>query len=542
MVLPIARIREYDRNPRRERNPKYDEIKASIRAKKGLENPLTITRRSGEEDRDYMIHAGGNTRLRILKELYQETQDPVFFNVQCLFIPWESESGTLTAHLIENDTRGELTFIDRSRAIRELRMLLEEESGDSISLRQLSSELRERGYAIDPSVISRMDYAMDTLLPAIPMALRAGLGKHQIERIRHLETQITQYLKSRNQPEKRIEEVRLWFIQCLARHDGVEWDLRLVKRSVMGHLAELCDEDPTRVRLDLEALLNGANPNHQSPDSPALVGDPAPARTTQTSNIVKLATEDHPANPPGSTTARDQDDNPLDEPSSNDNDLCLVDDAKVSNESFIERGGSETKPVSSQQPSEKRQDDTDRPSTTLNLDAVPDKNPPSDLKSLRSRMWTLATQLAQRNGMGECILSIRGGCGFIVDLPESPLYVDGEHPTKDEFKRVALWWFLTAMSEQWIGGHSAHDILEQVLPEDARLFPVVQAQNSGDEQQAQTLLITYVSEPSPIEVITRHLLPRLGDGEFKALVTMIDTRRQFETVCTVQGKNNFWEL
>ena len=45
MVLPIARILEYDRNPRRERNPRYDEIKASIRAKKGLENPLTITRR-----------------------------------------------------------------------------------------------------------------------------------------------------------------------------------------------------------------------------------------------------------------------------------------------------------------------------------------------------------------------------------------------------------------------------------------------------------------------------------------------------------------
>ena len=157
-------------------------------------------------------------------------------------------------------------------------------------------------------------------------------------------------------------------------------------------------------------------------------------------------------------------------------------------------------------------------------------------------MWTLAIQWAQRNDMGECILSIRGGCGFIVDLPESPLYADGEHPTKAEFKRVALWWFLTAMSEQWIHDRSGRVVLSELLPDDARLFPVVQALNSGDEQQANALLTTYVSEPSPIEAITRHLLPQLNDGEFKALVTMIDTRRQFETVCTAQGTSNFWEL
>ena len=260
MVLPISQIREYDRNPRRERNPKYDEIKASIRAKKGLENPLTITRRSGEENQDFMVHAGGNTRLRILKELYEETQDPAFSEVQCLFIPWESESGTLTAHLIENDTRGELTFIDRARAIRELRLLLEAESGRSISLRQLSSELRERGYAIDSSMISRMDYAMDTLLPAIPKALRAGLGKHQIERVRQLETQLIQYLKLHHHAEKPIEEDRLWFIQCLARHDGVEWDLQPVKRSVVEHLATLCGEDPAQVRLDWRLCSMGTTP------------------------------------------------------------------------------------------------------------------------------------------------------------------------------------------------------------------------------------------------------------------------------------------
>ena len=35
--------------------------------------------------------------LRILKALYEETQDPRFHTIQCLFEPWVSESETLDA-------------------------------------------------------------------------------------------------------------------------------------------------------------------------------------------------------------------------------------------------------------------------------------------------------------------------------------------------------------------------------------------------------------------------------------------------------------
>ncbi|HZC01051.1 MAG TPA: hypothetical protein VE844_06730, partial [Gammaproteobacteria bacterium] len=42
---------------------------------------------------------------------------------------------------------------------------------------------------------------------------------------------------------------------------------------------------------------------------------------------------------------------------------------------------------------------------------------PQDVKSLRARMWTLATQLAQHNGLGECILPCSNkGCGYLVGL------------------------------------------------------------------------------------------------------------------------------
>ena len=63
--IPVERIRAYERNPRRAENPAYREIKESIRVD-GMLQPLIVTRRQGEED--YVVAAGGNTRLRAIKE------------------------------------------------------------------------------------------------------------------------------------------------------------------------------------------------------------------------------------------------------------------------------------------------------------------------------------------------------------------------------------------------------------------------------------------------------------------------------------------
>jgi hypothetical protein len=75
VTLDVARIHPYEHNPRRAPNTEYDRIKASIRAD-GLSQPLVVTQRPGETD--YIVHAGGNTRLRILKELFEETGDRRF--------------------------------------------------------------------------------------------------------------------------------------------------------------------------------------------------------------------------------------------------------------------------------------------------------------------------------------------------------------------------------------------------------------------------------------------------------------------------------
>jgi len=72
MVVSIKDIQTYDKNPRKHENESFKEIKESIRLK-GLEQPFTITKRPGEEN--YIIKAGGNTRLTALQELYEVCYD-----------------------------------------------------------------------------------------------------------------------------------------------------------------------------------------------------------------------------------------------------------------------------------------------------------------------------------------------------------------------------------------------------------------------------------------------------------------------------------
>ncbi|WP_353980859.1 ParB family protein [Salinicola endophyticus] len=180
ITLRLAQLRPYDRNPRTHLNPKYDEIKESIRAV-GLKQKLTVTQRPGDDR--YMISDGGNTRLQILNELYQETGDERFNQQDCHFVPWQGEINVLAGHLAENDNRGQLSWIERARGIFEAKRMLEEEAGESISQRELTKRLRLLGYTIDQSHISRMLYTIEHFLPTLPLTLDAGMGRPQIEKL-----------------------------------------------------------------------------------------------------------------------------------------------------------------------------------------------------------------------------------------------------------------------------------------------------------------------------------------------------------------------
>ena len=185
MLVTLEQLRPYEHNPRFIRNPLYDDIKASIR-ERGLDQPPPITRRPGETY--FIIRNGGNTRLAILGELWQETRDERFFRIHCLFRPWSNEITALLGHLAESDLHGQLTFIERALAVAKLKTMLEPD-GAVLSQRELARRLAAGGYPISQSHISRMLDTLEHLLPAIPQTLYAGLGKPQVERLIALRSQ-----------------------------------------------------------------------------------------------------------------------------------------------------------------------------------------------------------------------------------------------------------------------------------------------------------------------------------------------------------------
>ena len=166
--LAVDEIQPYENNPRRATNAKFEDIKESIRTS-GLRSPLTVTRRPGESH--FIVEAGGNTRLVALQQLWAETRDPQYRNLVVLFRPWQSERHVLTAHLIENEQRGDMTFWDRAGGIFALKQRLEEERGQSLPLRPLEDALHGLGLSVNTATLAHYLFALErlrTLGEAVP--------------------------------------------------------------------------------------------------------------------------------------------------------------------------------------------------------------------------------------------------------------------------------------------------------------------------------------------------------------------------------------
>ncbi|OOF39148.1 chromosome partitioning protein ParB [Rodentibacter mrazii] len=188
ITVTLDKLRPYEHNPRKTRNPNFEMIKESIR-RRGLDHKPNITQRPGEPF--YIIADGGNTRIQALKELFTETQDQRFWSIECLYKPWkgetadsvEAELDLLIGHLIENDTRADLTFIEKALGIRQAKEYYEKKLGKALSARELSSELENDGYIISKTLISKMDLCVKYLYPFIPDVLFNGLGNAPIDKL-----------------------------------------------------------------------------------------------------------------------------------------------------------------------------------------------------------------------------------------------------------------------------------------------------------------------------------------------------------------------
>lgn len=191
--VTLDNLEPYAGNPRTKRNPNYDEIKESIRHR-GLDHAPNVTRPT--PDQPYMINDGGNTRLEILNELWEETGERKFFEIDCMFRPWRSERDVFVAHIIENEMRGRMSFIDRARAAMRLKSDFETEQGKGLSVRELASEITNLGWSLKHQNLSAMIYAHEKLLSVLSETLDSGMGRPAITSIRKMLTECQTYWDS----------------------------------------------------------------------------------------------------------------------------------------------------------------------------------------------------------------------------------------------------------------------------------------------------------------------------------------------------------
>lgn len=397
--VPIDQIRVYARNPRRAMNPEYDRIKQSIR-ERGLEQPLIVA--DGADGAGYVVSAGGNTRLMILKELRAETGDDRFATVECVVRPWESDAAVLIGHLRENDLRGALSFIDRAHAVVELKKLLEAREGKPLAQRQLAARLTQSGYAVSQTLISCMVYAVEILEPLMPAACAGGLARRPIERIRALERAASTVWNAHRLGTK--AELTETFATLCRRSDGPDWSFEALRNSVELELASAADARIHTIRLALDQALGdplGGTAKPPLPDAEAPTIRPRAPDGVETERRNGPEYPETPGVPPAMTNG------------------CA--------------GQSEAAP-----------------------------EPVTELGALRREAWTLAQRLAERYGLGALVIeTLDLGIGFtVVDVPDESL-TSGLDP--ETLGRVSLlWWHLVAAAELMVVGPEA--VLQALAP------------------------------------------------------------------------------
>ncbi|MFW0887950.1 UNVERIFIED_CONTAM: ParB family protein [Pseudomonas sp. JL1] len=292
MIVTLDRLKPYDLDPRVTRNPRYDEIKESIRHR-GLDAPPAVTRRPGETH--FRIRNGGNTRLSILRELWSETKDEKFFRVACLFRPWppRGEIVALTGHLAENELRGGLTFIERALGVEKARELYEREFGGVLSQSELSRRLSADGYPIHQSHISRMHDAVQYLLPVIPHVLYSGLGRHQVERLAVMRRSAERIWHEHTKDNALSIDFATLFQEALMMFDGeaAAFSLARVQDELIGQMAQWLGVDYDTLTLESESgerrqrALSDEPQSRPTPELSALAPSPA-LRSSEQLNVV----------------------------------------------------------------------------------------------------------------------------------------------------------------------------------------------------------------------------------------------------------------
>jgi len=188
LSLTLDEIENYEDNPRFVEGDKYARTKASIRATGGKSITLNVTML--KDRKMYTTLFGGGSRLKALKELYEETRDQRYYRFNANVFDNPGDLALHSFHLSENTDRSEYLFIERAQGVLSLKDKFEEAEGRKLS----DSEFEKLANAKHPGVVIRQQLSLYRL--AVSMyrenntLFESGIGRPKVEALKKAKSQL----------------------------------------------------------------------------------------------------------------------------------------------------------------------------------------------------------------------------------------------------------------------------------------------------------------------------------------------------------------
>jgi len=279
MKVTLDQLVPYTNDPRVSQNPNYADIKESI-SNRGLDHTPNITRQG--PDHPYMIKDGGNTRLAILNELWKETQERRFYELDCMFYPWTSDLDVLVGHMVENEARGNMLFIERAIAAVKIKDYLETQGNKKLSINELSKRITKLGWTIDQSNLNQLIYAHVFLFPIIPNTFWAGIGNDSVKKIRKMLGNARTFWESVATPDEgNFDEI--WQSVFMELDNG-GFDINDAQNQLEAEIAQRLDSPMMFVSGEIQAIAQGISPGGVRPTNILPTVESSPISNCGTNN------------------------------------------------------------------------------------------------------------------------------------------------------------------------------------------------------------------------------------------------------------------
>ena len=258
MTIPVEHIHFFEDNPRLGRNPKHDQIKESIRAS-GVTQVVQVTKRPHNDF--FVISAGGNTRLTIVKELLQEgietnNEDLIqrFSNLEVKFSPYIDEVTLVAQHYQENELKALSAFIDNAIAYDKAVLLIEEKrknkaeaDGDKykpLSMADMADNLKSVGMKVTRQILPVYLFAVE-IMKNFTHAYALGMGRKSTEKIRESHNRFLAWIEAKGLSDLQEELISNYYSE-IAKFDQPREEIPLHEE-----INKICEEAMIAVGVSL---------------------------------------------------------------------------------------------------------------------------------------------------------------------------------------------------------------------------------------------------------------------------------------------------